>query len=202
MAMSAQQNLSPRLWAVLAVLCGAIFLEGLDAGMLNLALPSIRAELGLSNTELSAIASTYVLGYAGFMLLGGRAADLFGRRRVFLLALVVFLAFSGLGGLANEGWTIILARFVTGVAAAFMTPAGLSLVTTNFPEGPCRDRAILIYGAAASAGFSLGLVVGGVLTTFGWRWVFFAPVIISAIILVAGILADRGQGAARRETPF
>jgi MFS family permease len=200
--MSDQSRFSPRLWALLLILCGAIFLEGMDAGMLNLALPSIRAELGLSTTELSAIASTYVLGYAGFMLLGGRAADLFGRRRVFLIALTVFLAFSGLGGLANDGWTIILARFVTGVAAAFMTPAGLSLVTTSFPEGKARDRAVLIYGAAASVGFSLGLVGGGILTTFGWRWVFFAPVIMSAIILVLAFFLIAKDGAREKARPF
>jgi MFS family permease len=196
--MSDRSHFSPRLWAVLLILCGAIFLEGMDAGMLNLALPSIRAELGLSTTELSAIASTYVLGYAGFMLLGGRAADLFGRRRVFLLALVVFLAFSGLGGLATDGLTIILARFVTGVAAAFMTPAGLSLVTTSFPEGPARDRAVLIYGAAGAAGFSLGLVIGGILTSFGWRWVFFVPVIMSAAILALAFFLIEEKG--ERET--
>ena len=198
--MSDQQPISPRLWATLAILCGAIFLEGLDAAMLNLALPAIRADLGLSTTELSAIAGTYVLGYAGFMLLGGRAADLYGRRRVFLFALVVFLVFSGLGGLASDGWTIILARFVTGVAAAFMTPAGLSLVTTNFPEGPARERAVLIYGAAASAGFSLGLVAGGLLTAIGWRWVFFMPVMVSALILASGylLIEDKAPRATAR----
>jgi MFS family permease len=200
--MSDQSRFSPRLWAVLLILCGAIFLEGMDAGMLNLALPSIRAELGSSTTELSAIASSYVLGYAGFMLLGGRAADLFGRRKVFLIALTVFLAFSGLGGLATDGWTIILARFVTGVAAAFMTPAGLSLVTTSFPEGPARDRAVLIYGAAASVGFSLGLVAGGILTTFGWRWVFFAPVIMSAIILVLAFFLIEEKGEREKGRTF
>lgn len=197
-----QSHFSPRLWALLLILCGAIFLEGMDAGMLNLALPSIRAELGLSTTELSAIASTYVLGYAGFMLLGGRAADLFGRRRVFLIALVVFLAFSGLGGLAHDGWTIILARFVTGVAAAFMTPAGLSLVTTSFPEGKARDRAVLIYGAAASVGFSLGLVAGGILTSFGWRWVFFAPVIMSSVILVLAFFLIEEAGEHEKPRSF
>src|SRR3712207_744073 len=107
---------------ILLVICGAIFLEGVDVAMLNVALPAIRADLGLSTPELGGVVSAYVLGYGGFLLLGGRTADLLGHRRMFLLWLTVFLAFSGLGGLATEGWVLLLARFVTGVAAAFMTP--------------------------------------------------------------------------------
>ncbi|MFE7380178.1 MFS transporter [Streptomyces zhihengii] len=176
-----------RTWGVLLVLCGAIFLEGIDVAMLNVALPSIRADLGLSTGELQWVMSAYVLGYGGFMLLGGRAADLFGRRRMFVLWLTVFLLFSGLGGLATEGWMLIVARFVTGVAAAFMTPAGLSIITTGFPEGPERDKALLLYSGTAAAGFSIGLVAGGLLTALGWRWVFFAPVVLSFLILVAAL---------------
>lgn len=173
---------------VLLVLCGAIFLEGIDVAMLNVALPSIRADLGLETGALQWVMSAYVLGYGGFMLLGGRAADLFGRRRMFVGWLAVFLLFSGLGGLATEGWQLIAARFVTGVAAAFMTPAGLSVITTGFDEGPQRERALLVYSGTAAGGFSVGLVAGGLLTAFGWRWVFFAPVALAAVIL-AGVLA-------------
>ncbi|MFI6320515.1 MFS transporter [Nonomuraea sp. NPDC050556] len=180
--------MNTRTWGVLFVLCGAIFLEGIDVAMLNVALPSIRADLGLSTGMLSGVVSAYVLGYGGFMLLGGRAADLLGRRRMFLLWLAVFLAFSGLGGIATEGWMLLLARFVTGVAAAFMAPAGLSLITTNFPDGPQRNRALLVYAGTAAGGFSLGLVAGGLLTALGWRWVFFAPVILSAVILGAALV--------------
>ncbi|MEU3824104.1 MFS transporter [Streptomyces sp. NPDC029080] len=174
--------------AVLFVLCGAIFLEGIDVAMLNVALPSIRADLGMSTGALQWVMSAYVLGYGGFMLLGGRAADLFGRRRMFVLWLTVFLLFSGLGGLATEGWTLILARFVTGVAAAFMTPAGLSLVTTSFAEGPARDRALLVYSGTAAAGFTVGLVAGGLLSAVHWRWVFFAPVVLSLAVLAAAVV--------------
>ncbi|MFH8489332.1 MFS transporter [Streptomyces longisporoflavus] len=177
----------PREWGVLLVLCGAIFLEGIDVAMLNVAMPAIRADLGLSTGSLQWVMSAYVLGYGGFMLLGGRAADLFGRRRMFVLWLSVFLVFSGLGGFATEGWTLIVARFVTGVAAAFMTPAGLSIITTGFEEGPRRNKALLIYSGTAAGGFSIGLVVGGLLTTFGWRWVFFVPVVLSALILAAAL---------------
>ncbi|TYB47084.1 MFS transporter [Nonomuraea sp. PA05] len=163
--------------------------------MLNVALPSIRADLGLSTGMLSGVVSAYVLGYGGFMLLGGRAADLLGRRRMFLLWLVVFLLFSGLGGFATEGWMLLVARFVTGVAAAFMTPAGLSLITTSFPEGPQRNRALLVYAGTAAGGFALGLVIGGLLTAIGWRWVFFAPVALALVILLAAIPLIRDQGA-------
>ncbi|PRX59946.1 sugar phosphate permease [Nonomuraea fuscirosea] len=176
-----------RSWGVLIVLCGAIFLEGIDVAMLNIALPAIRADLGLSTGMLSGVVSAYVLGYGGFMLLGGRAADLLGRRRMFLLWLVVFLVFSGLGGFADEGWVLLLARFVTGVAAAFLTPAGLSLITTTFPEGRLRNQALLIYAGTAAGGFALGLVAGGLLTAIGWRWVFFAPVLMSLLILIAAV---------------
>ncbi|GAB3278658.1 MFS transporter [Kineosporia babensis] len=172
---------------LLAVLCGAIFLEGIDVAMLNVALPAIRADLGLSTGTLSVVMSAYVVGYGGFMLLGGRAADLFGRRRMFLAWLGVFLVFSGLGGLATESWMLLTARFVTGVAAAFMTPAGLSIITTSFAEGPQRHRALLFYSGTAAAGFSLGLVAGGLLTAIHWRWVFFAPVLLSLVILLAAL---------------
>src|SRR5829696_2898753 len=115
-------------------------MEGVDVSMMGVALPSIRAELGLSTSELQWIVSAYVLGYGGFVLLGGRAADLLGRRRMFLGWLAVFVAFSGLGGLATEGWMLIAARFVTGVSSGFMAPAGLSIITTSFAEGPLRNR--------------------------------------------------------------
>ncbi|GAA2455326.1 MFS transporter [Actinomadura vinacea] len=193
-----------RAWGALLVLCGAIFLEGIDVAMLNVALPAIRADLGLSTGMLSGVVSAYVLGYGGFMLLGGRAADLLGRRRMFLFWLSVFLVFSGLGGFATEGWMLLVARFVTGVSAAFMTPAGLSLITTGFAAGPQRDRALLIYAGTAAGGFSLGLVAGGLLAAAGWRWVFFAPVALALVILLAAIplikdtgVPDRpGKGAA------
>ncbi|QNE74205.1 MFS transporter [Streptomyces finlayi] len=186
--MRASSGLDARKWGILLVLCGAIFLEGIDVAMLNVALPSIRADLGLSTGELQWVMSAYVLGYGGFMLLGGRAADLFGRRRMFVFWLTVFLLFSGLGGFATEGWMLIVARFVTGVAAAFMTPAGLSIITTGFAEGPDRNKALLIYSGTAAGGFTIGLVAGGLLTAIGWRWVFFAPVVLSFVVLVAALV--------------
>ncbi|WP_424531624.1 MFS transporter [Sphaerisporangium viridialbum] len=191
-------HMDGRAWGALFVLCGAIFLEGIDVAMLNVALPSIRADLGLSTGMLSGVVSAYVLGYGGFMLLGGRTADLLGRRRMFLFWLTVFLIFSGLGGFATEGWMLLVARFVTGVAAAFMAPAGLALVTGNFPEGPLRTKALGVYAGTAAGGFSLGLVAGGLLASLGWRWVFFAPVILSAVILLAAIPLIKDPGDTER----
>jgi MFS family permease len=184
----APERMTGRAWGLLLVLCGAVFLEGLDISMMGVALPSIRAELGLSTGALQWVVSAYVLGYGGFVLLGGRAADLLGRRRMFLVWLAVFVAFSGLGGLATDGWVLVLARFATGVAAGFLAPAGLSIITTTFAEGHARNRALLVYAGAGAGGFSLGMVVGGLLTAVGWRWVFFAPVLMAAALLVAALL--------------
>ncbi|TPQ19803.1 MFS transporter [Streptomyces sporangiiformans] len=176
-----------RAWALLLVLCGTIFLEGIDVAMLAVAIPSIRSDLDLPTDTAAWVMSAYVLGYAGFTLLGGRAADLLGRRRMFLTWLTVFLAFSGLGGFATEGWMLIVARFITGVSAAFMTPAALSLITTSYEEGPQRNKALLVFAGTGAGGFSLGLVIGGLLTQLGWRWVFFAPVLLAAAILAAAV---------------
>ncbi len=115
---------------------------------------------------------------------------------MFLLWLAVFIGFSGLGGLSTGGEMLIVARFVTGASAGFLTPASLSIITTSFVGGDVRNRALLIYGAAGAAGFSLGMVAGGLLTTAGWRWVFFAPVLFVSLLL---ILAVRTLTEARAE---
>src|ERR1700727_983524 len=132
---------SPRLWAILVVLCGALFLDALDVSMVGVALPSIRADLGLTTSALQWVVSGYVLGYGGLLLLGGRAADLLGRRRVFLVALAVFAVASLLGGVATSAGLLIAARFIKGAAAAFTAPAGLSIITTTFAEGEQGNRA-------------------------------------------------------------
>jgi EmrB/QacA subfamily drug resistance transporter len=180
-------RLSGRAWGMLLVLCGALFLDAMDVSMIGVALPSIREDLGLSTSSLQWVVSAYVLGYGGFLLLGGRAADLLGRRRVFLIGLGVFVVASALGGLVDDGTLLIATRFIKGVSAAFTAPAGLSIITTSFAEGPLRNRAIAIYTATGATGFSLGLVVGGLLTEIGWRWVFFLPVPVALATLVAGL---------------
>jgi MFS family permease len=174
-----------RLWATLVILCGVLFLDGLDVSMVGVALPSIRSDLGLSTTQLQWIVSGYVLGYGGLLLLGGRCADLLGRRRVLLAALSVFTVASLLGGLASGGFLLIATRFLKGASAAFTAPASLSMITTTFPEGPARNRALSVYTACGASGFSLGLVLGGLLTEIGWRWTFLLPVPIAFAILMA-----------------
>jgi MFS family permease len=171
----------------LLVLCGALFLDALDVSMMGVAVPSIRADLGMSTRSVQWVASAYALGFGGFLLLGGRAADLFGRRRVFLGALAVFLVASGAGGLAGGGALLVSSRFVTGMAAAFTAPAGLSIITTTYPEGPARTRALSIFSATGASGFSLGLVVGGLLTEVSWRWVFFVPMVLALVTLCGAI---------------
>jgi MFS family permease len=128
-----------------------------------------------------------VLGYGGLLLLGGRAADLLGRRRVFLAALAVFAVASLLGGLVSSGTLLIAARLIKGMAAAFTAPAGLSIITTTFAEGSARNRALSIYSAFGAAGFSLGLVLSGLLTEISWRWTLLMPAPIAAVVLIAGL---------------
>ncbi|MDV8023577.1 MFS transporter [Rhodococcus sp. IEGM 1330] len=179
-------RLPGRAWVVLSVVTGALFLEGIDIAMLNVAVPSIAADIGLGTGSAHWVISAYVLAYAGFMILGGRAADVLGRRRVFLTALAVFVAFSAIGGLAQESWVLLLVRFITGATAGFMTPAGFSLLTTTFPEGALRNKALAIYGAIGASGFLLGVFGGGLLTSLDWRLVFFAPAFLGLGFLIAG----------------
>ncbi|GAA1291884.1 MFS transporter [Planotetraspora silvatica] len=162
--------------------------------MVGVALPSIQSDLGMTTSSLQWVVSGYVLGYGGLLLLGGRTADLLGRRRVFLAALAVFAVASLLGGLMNDGTLLIAARFVKGISAAFTAPAALSIITTTFAEGPARNRALSIFSACGASGFSLGLVLSGLLTEIGWRWTFLMPVPIAIIALIAGLrLLSRGE---------
>ncbi len=190
-------------WGTLLVLCGALFLDALDVSMIGVALPSIRTSLGMSTSALQWVVSAYVLGYGGFLLLGGRAADLLGRRRVFLIALAVFIVASALGGLADDGTVLIITRFIKGMSAAFTAPAALSIITTTFAEGPARNRALAIFTATGATGFSLGLVIGGLLTEIGWRWVFFLPAPVALVVLLAGLrLVPKDHPAKRARGSF
>ncbi|MEO3752355.1 MFS transporter [Streptomyces sp. B6B3] len=192
-----EQRWTPRLWGVLAVLCLVLFLDALDVSMVGVALPSIGHELGLSATSLQWIVNGYVLGYGGLMLLGGRMADLLGRRRVFLIALTVFAAASLLGGLVDNGPLLIATRFVKGLAAAFTAPTALSILTTTFREGPQRNRALAVFSAFGASGYSSGLILGGLLTGLGWRWTFLTPVPLAVLAVVAGyLLIPRDRPAA------
>ena len=155
--------------------------------MVGVALPSIRDSLGMSTESLQWVLSGYVLGYGGFLLLGGRTADLIGRRKTLLIALAVFTVASLLGGLVNDPTLLIAARFIKGMSAAFTAPASLSMITTTFREGAQRNRALSIYTAFGASGFSSGLILGGLMTEVGWRWTFLLPVPIAAGIVIAGL---------------
>ncbi len=179
---------SPRTWALLITLCVVLFLDGLDVSMIGVALPSIGSELDLSTSSLQWLVSGYILGYGGLLLLGGRTADLLGRRQVFLIALAVFALASLAGGLVSSGPLLILARFVKGLAAAFTAPTGLSIITTNFAEGPVRNRALSIYTVFGAGGYSSGLLFGGLMTGVGWRWTFLLPVPIAIAALAAAFV--------------
>jgi MFS family permease len=174
-----------RLWGALFLLCGVLFLDGLDVSMVGVALPSIQADLGLSTSQLQWVVSAYVLGLGGLLLLGGRASDLLGRRRVLIGALAVFTIMSLAGGLVNDGTLLIAARFLKGAAAAFTVPAALSLITTTFTEGPARTKALTIFNAFGASGFSFGLVFGGLLTSADWRLTILLPVPVAALLLIA-----------------
>ncbi len=158
-----------RAWWLLALVCGVLFLDGLDVPWL--ASPCRASAASLGSSQLAQwVVSGYILGDGGLLLLGGRAADLLGRRRVLLGGLAVFLVASFVGGLANDGNTLIATRFIKGAAAAFTAPAVLSIITTTFAEGPVRNKALSIYAAVGASGWSLGLVFGGALTALGWRY--------------------------------
>jgi MFS family permease len=193
-----RQRWPARLWGILAVLSLVLFLDGLDVSMVGVALPSIGAELHLATSSLQWIVSGYVLGYGGLLLLGGRTADLLGRRRVFLIALAVFAVASLLGGLVDSGPLLIATRFTKGISAAFTAPTGLSIITTTFAEGRMRNKALSIYTVFGASGYSSGLIFGGLMTGIGWRWTFLMPVPVALIALVAGyVLLPRGLPAAK-----
>ena len=173
-----------RLWGVLLTVSIVTALDALDGSMVGVALPAIQAEFGLSTNALQWVISGYVLGFGGLLLLGGRTADLLGRRRVFLAAVSLFALASLFGGLVDDGALLIASRFIKGAAAAFTVPAALSIVTTTFREGPARNKAISIFAVFGASGYSAGLVFSGLLTELGWRWTFLLPAPFAAAVVV------------------
>jgi EmrB/QacA subfamily drug resistance transporter len=179
--------------AVLAVCCAAQFMVVLDTSVVNVALSDMRLALGLSAAGQQWVVNSYTLTFAGLLLLAGRAADLIGRRRMFVLGLVVFVASSLAGGLATDGGWLIAARAVQGVGGALLAPTSLSLLTTWFPDSQARLRALGVWSATASSAAAIGVVCGGLLTHYlGWRWVLFINVPVGAVLLVVAgvVLAD------------
>src|SRR6266496_5468025 len=151
-----------RKWLALALLCVVQFMVVLDIAIVNVALPSIQVDLGFSQADLQWVVSAYALVFGGFLLLGGRAADLFDRKRVFMLGLLLFSLASLAGGLAPSPLVILAARAVQGLGGAIVSPTALALLTTTFPEGPERNRALGVYGSVSGVGFGTGVILGGV----------------------------------------
>src|SRR3954463_16802238 len=185
--------LQQRRWLALILLSAAQFVVVLDASIVNVALPSIGRALHFATSDLQWVVNAYTLPFGGFLLLGGRAADLFGRRRVFIGGLILFALASLAGGLAqSEGW-LITARAVQGLGAAIVSPAALSIVTTTFAEGAERNKALGVWGAVAGAGGAAGVLLGGILTdTLGWEWVLFVnvPIGLGAAALTPRLIAE------------
>jgi EmrB/QacA subfamily drug resistance transporter len=173
-----------RRWLGLAVLCTAFFMVILDVAIVNVALPSIEADLDFSQQSLQWVVSAYALSFGGLLLLGGRAADVLGQRRVFIGGVAVFALASLLAGIAWSPALLVAARALQGVGAAAMTPAALSILMTTFPEGAERNKALGAWGAVGASGGTVGLLIGGVLTqTVGWTWIFLLNVPIGAAVV-------------------
>ncbi|MFO7571078.1 MAG: MFS transporter [Gaiellaceae bacterium] len=175
-------------WIVLALVCMAQFMVILDATIVNVALPSIQTDLKMSDADLQWVVNAYALTFGGFLLLGGRAGDLVGRKRVFLIGVVVFTVASLLNGLAPSSELLILFRALQGLGAALIAPAALSIITTTFTEGAERTKAMGVWAAIAVGGGAVGLVLGGVLTTvFSWPWIFYVNIPIGFAVFLAAL---------------
>jgi EmrB/QacA subfamily drug resistance transporter len=184
---------NPRRWLALAVLGSAFFMVILDSTIVYVALPLIQDDLGFSTGGVQWVMSAYLICFGGLLLLGGRTADLLGRRRVFMVGVVLFATSSLLCGLAWSGGVLIAARVVQGASAAIMAPTALSLLLTVFPEGPDRNKALGIWGGLGGIGATAGLLIGGPVTAgLGWEWVFFinVPVALAVLALTPRLLPE------------
>src|SRR5580765_7592874 len=194
-----------RKWLALALLCVVQFMVVLDIAIVNVALPSIQVDLGFSQEDLQWVISAYALVFGGFLLLGGRAADLLGRRRIFLVGIAVFTVASLLAGLAWSEGSLIAARAFQGLGAAIITPAALSILSTTFVEGRERNIALGAWGAVGGFGAAAGVLLGGILTdALSWQWIFFVnvPVGTIAFALAPFLLAEsRDAGTKKFDLP-
>src|SRR5437868_1613182 len=174
---------NPHRWRILAVVATAFFMTILDVSIVNVALPSIAKDLNFSQENLQWVITAYAIAFGGFLLLGGRAADLLGRRRVFIVGVVVFTIASLVCGLAQSEGMLIASRAVQGFGGAIISPAALSIVMTSFEEGPERNKALGVWGALGGSGAAVGVLAGGILTKYlGWEWIFFVNVPVGAIV--------------------
>ncbi len=194
------RNDGRRLGLALLVIATAQLMVVLDSTIVNVALPHIQAALGFSGNSLEWVINAYALAFGGLLLLGGRAGDLFGRRRMFVTGLLLFSAASLAGGLATSPAWLLAARAVQGAGGAIIAPAALALIATTFPGGPRRSRAMGVYASMSAVGGAAGLIAGGLLVTYAsWRWVLFVnvPIGIAAALAAPAVL----PGAARRPGP-
>ena len=188
---------------ILALLAVAQLMGVLDFSIVNVALPSIQRMFHLAPADLQWVVSAYALVFGGFLLLGGRAADLFDRKRVFMLGLGLFSLASLAGGLAPSPLVIVGARAVQGLGGAIVSPTALALLTTTFPEGPGRNRALGVFGSVSGIGFGAGVILGGVLTSFlSWRWVFFVNVPLGLLVLLSAFLLLPSSRASAARAPL
>jgi EmrB/QacA subfamily drug resistance transporter len=197
---TAQQYLERR-WTALILLCAAQFVVVLDASIVNVALPSIGRGLGFSDQNLPWVVNAYVIAFGGFLLLGGRAADLLGRRRVFMAGLLVVAVASLAAGFSASQGQLIAARAAQGLGAAIISPAALSIVTSLFADGAERNKALGAWGAVAGSAGAAGVLLGGILTEgLGWEWVLWVnvPVSLIALALTPGLIPESRSTAARR----
>jgi EmrB/QacA subfamily drug resistance transporter len=197
MSLPAAPALDPRRWWALALLCGAFLMVILDAAIVIVALPSIEADLGFSEQGLQWVISAYALTFAGLLLLGGRAADLLGRRRMFVVGVLFFTLASLLCGLAWSPWALIAARAVQGVGAAIMTPTALSIISMTFPEGSERNKALGIWSMMGATGATAAWLIGGPLVEGpGWEWIFFLNIPLGlAALALSPVLLRESRGA-------
>ncbi len=192
----------PRRWKALAVVCAAFFMTVLDVSIVNVALPSIGTALDFSRDSLQWVVTAYAITFGGFLLLAGRMADLLGRRRVFLVGVIVFTIASFFCGLAWSEAVLIASRAVQGLGAAIISPAALSIIMTTFDEGAERNKALGIWGAIGGGGAAVGVLAGGVLTKYlGWEWIFFVNVPVGAIALGLTPRFVRESRAERESSP-
>jgi EmrB/QacA subfamily drug resistance transporter len=174
-----------RRWLTLAIVGAAFFMTVLDVAIVNVAIPSIQRDLNVAETTVQWVLTAYAITFGGFLLLGGRMADLLGRKRIFIVGLVIFTIASLVCGLANSAGVLIAARAVQGLGAAIISPAALSIVTTTFEEGAERNKALGIWGALGGSGAAAGVLFGGILTKYlGWEWIFFVNVPVGVIVLL------------------
>jgi EmrB/QacA subfamily drug resistance transporter len=198
-------ELNPRRWLILAVVGAAFFMTILDVAIVNVAIPSIERDLNISEQRVQWVITAYAITFGGFLLLGGRMADLLGRKRIFLFGLTIFTLSSlacGLSHAADSAAVLIASRAVQGLGAAIISPAALSIVTTTFPEGAERNKALGIWGALGGSGAAAGVLFGGILVKYlGWEWIFFVNVPVGVLVFalaIAIVPESRVEGAQRR----